>query len=78
VQTSPSRPRPRPYRATVYLPGHDETGHGVVVAKVSAATQAGLERVLAPWRSHGYQVRAYEVMTLDLGLDDEDSPDTLD
>lgn len=65
----------RPFRATVYLPGHDEAGHGVPVAKVSAATAEGLERVLAPWREDGYQVKAYEVLTLELPGLDETGPD---
>lgn len=60
------RPGSRPYRAVVYLPGHDETGRGVAVAKVSAASQDGLERACKKWRDEGYAVTAYEEVPLDL------------
>jgi hypothetical protein len=57
----------------VYLPGHDERGRGVAVAKVSAASQEGLDRALKKWRDAGYAVSAYEEVPLDLeGLDDAD------
>lgn len=58
--------RPRPFRATVYLPGHDEGGHEPVAAKVSAATRQGLETALEPWLADGYRVKRYEVLELPL------------
>lgn len=70
-------PRPRsdrPFRATVYLPGHDESGHEPVATKVSAATQEGLERALEPWVADGYRVKRYEVLSLDLELEDPCTP----
>ena len=63
-------PRSRPFRATVYLPGHDEAGHEPVATKVSASTQEGLDTALEPWLAQGYRVKRYEVLTLDLGLED--------
>lgn len=63
----------RPFRGTVYLPGHDEDGHGVAVAKVSASTQANLDKALDRYRAEGYHVRTYEVLALP-GLDNLDNP----
>ena len=63
----------RPFRGTVYLPGHDEAGHGVAVAKVSASTQANLDKALDRYRAEGYHVRTYEVLALP-GLDNLDNP----
>lgn len=60
------RPGSRPFRAVVYLPGHDEHGRGVAVAKVSAASLEGLERACEKWRDQGYAVAAYEEVPLDL------------
>lgn len=60
---------PRPYRATIYLPGHDEAGRLVAVRRLSAATQEGLERAMAPWLAEGYLPVAYEVIELPLELD---------
>jgi hypothetical protein len=54
----------RPFRATVYLPGHDEGGHEPVATKVSAATREGLEKALEPWLADGYRVKRYEVLSL--------------
>lgn len=60
----------RPYRATIYLPGHDEAGRLVVVRRLSAASEAGLEQAMAPWKADGYVAVAYEVIPLPLeGLD---------
>lgn len=67
---SPSPARSRPFRATVYLPGHDEDGQEPVATKVSAASREGLESALEPWLAQGYRVKRYEVLTLDLGLED--------
>jgi len=61
----------RPFRATIYLPGHDETGHGVAVAKTSASSEHLLTLALQPWLDAGYHVVRYEVLSLDLGMDDE-------
>jgi hypothetical protein len=61
-----SRGRKRPFRATVYLPGHDENGHGVVAAKVSATTQANLDRALEGYLVDGYAITRYEVLELPL------------
>lgn len=60
-------PGTRPFRATVYLPGHDEQGQGVVVGKASAATPEALEATLARhgWDT-GYAVTRYEVLELEL------------
>jgi hypothetical protein len=60
------RPGSRPYRAVVYLPGHDDEGRGVAVAKVSAASQEGLDKALTRWRAEGYAVAAYEEVPLPL------------
>lgn len=57
----------RPFRATVYLPGHDESGRSPVVRKVSASTEAGLTHAIDRYVREGYRVRAYETLTLDLG-----------
>lgn len=62
-----ARARKRPFRATVYLPGHDEEGHGIVVAKVSATTQANLGRALEGYLVDGYAITRYEVLELPLG-----------
>jgi hypothetical protein len=51
------KPGERPYRATVYLPGHDETGKAPVVRRLSVAT----------WLAQGYRVKSYEVLTLPIG-----------
>ena len=59
------RPGSRPYRATIYLPGHGEDGRLVPVRKVSAATEAGLEKVLARYRAEGYAVVAYQEVPLE-------------
>lgn len=74
------RPGSRPFRAVVYLPGHDEHGRGVAVAKVSAASQEGLDRALEKWRAEGYAVTAYEEVPLELEMDDghTDSPERQD
>lgn len=56
----------RPFRATVYLPGHDESGRWVKVRTCSAATQEGLERALEPFLAQGYRRTAYEVLELPL------------
>lgn len=61
----------RPFRAVVYLPGHDEHGRGVPVAKVSAATEQGLERALTRWREAGYAVAAYEEVPLPIELENQ-------
>lgn len=63
------RPGSRPYRAVVYLPGHDEQGRGVAVAKVSAASLEGLEKALKRWRAEGYAVAAYQEVPLELEND---------
>lgn len=57
---------PRPFRATVYLPGHDEQGRGVVVTKVSAASAEGLARALDRWETEGYAITRYQVLELPL------------
>lgn len=57
---------PRPYRATIYLPGHDEAGRLVVVRRLSAASQGGLDNQIKPWTDDGYVAIAYEVMELPL------------
>lgn len=61
----------RPFRATVYLPGHDEEGRGVVVAKRSAASQEGLEKALGTYVADGYPITRYEVLELDLFTTEE-------
>lgn len=58
--------KPRPFRATVYLPGHQEDGAPVVVANVSACTEGGLARALAKWLEDGYVAVGYEELTLPL------------
>jgi hypothetical protein len=59
-----------PFRATVYLPGHDEEGHGIIVARPHAATREGLERALGRWEAEGYAITRYEVLALPLeGID---------
>ena len=59
----------------MYLPGHDESGRGVAVAKVSAASQEGLDKALEKWRDQGYAVAAYEEVPLPLeGPDDAERP----
>lgn len=54
----------RPFRADVWLPGHDENGGGIIVAKVSAATLEGLDAALEKWA--GYAVTRYEELELPL------------
>lgn len=61
-----NRPGSRPFRATIYLPGHGEDGHLIPVRKVSASTEANLERVLDRYRAEGYAVVAYEEVPLPL------------
>jgi hypothetical protein len=61
------KPGERPYRATVYLPGHDETGKAPVVRRLSAATEEGLVEAIATWLAQGYRVKSYEVLTLPIG-----------
>jgi hypothetical protein len=56
----------RPFRATVYLPGHDEAGRGIVVTKVSAATRENLDALLEGWETRGYAITRYEVLHLPL------------
>lgn len=56
----------RPFRATVYLPGHTEEGNGVVVTKVSTSTREALELILEPWAADGYAITRYEVLHLPL------------
>lgn len=63
------RPGSRPFRAVVYLPGHDEHGRGVAVAKVSAASQEGLDKALKRWREQGYAVTAYQEVPLELEME---------
>lgn len=54
----------------MYLPGHDEQGHGVVVAKVSCSTAEALETALEGYVRDGYYVTRYQVLELPLeGLD---------
>jgi hypothetical protein len=62
---------PRPFRATVYLPGHGEDGQLVVVARVSAASEEGLARALARWLDQGYEARRWEELHLPLEADTE-------
>jgi hypothetical protein len=57
----------------IYLPGHDETGRGVAVAKVAAASLEGLNRACKKWRDQGYAVAAYEEVPLDLEGPDNDA-----
>lgn len=64
------RPGARPFRATIYLPGHGEDGRWIAVRKISAASEAGLERALEPWLAQGYRRVAYEEVPLPL-----ESPD---
>lgn len=64
------RPGSRPFRATVYLPGHGEDGRWIAVRKISAATQEGLEKALEPWLAQGYRRVAYEVPPLPLEVPD--------
>lgn len=56
----------RPYRATVYLPGHGEGGQLIAVARVSAASEGGLDRALARWLDEGYEARRWEELHLPL------------
>lgn len=64
----------RPFRATVYLPGHGEGGQLIPVARVSAASEDGLNRALARWLEQGYEARAWEEVPLPLeGTDPCDS-----
>lgn len=67
------RPGSRPFRAVVYLPGHDEHGQGVAVAKVSAASLEGLTKATKKWVGDGYAVAAYEEVPLDLEGDRDES-----
>lgn len=62
----------RPYRATIYLPGHDETGKAPVVRKITAATQGGLSDAISQYIDDGYRVRSYEVLTLPLDIEEGD------
>lgn len=66
------RPGSRPYRAVVYLPGHDEAGRGVSVAKVSAASQEGLDKALERYLAEGYVAVGWEEVPLPLNGDDDD------
>lgn len=43
------RPGSRPYKAVIYLPGHDEHGHLVTVRVVTAGSQEGLEKAVQRW-----------------------------
>lgn len=56
----------RPFRATVYLPGHTEEGAGVAVGKIARATEESLNEACAAWEVDGYAVVRYEVLELDL------------
>lgn len=67
------RPGSRPFRATVYLPGHDDAGRGVVRAKIACTTEDHLNTAMAAWKAQGYMVTAYEV--LQLPTPDEEAPD---
>lgn len=60
------RPGSRPYRAIVYLPGHDDGGRLVAVAKVSAASPEGLDRALARWLDDGYEAKRWLEVPLPL------------
>lgn len=60
------RPGARPFRATVYLPGHGEDGRWIAVRKISAASKEGLAKALEPWLSQGYRRVAYEEVPLPL------------
>jgi len=50
----------------VYLPGHGEGGVLVSVAKVSAASEAGLDKALARWLDQGYEAKRWLEVPLDL------------
>lgn len=67
------RPGSRPFRATVYLPGHAEGGRPVSVAKVSAASEEGLKRALEKWLALGYTQASYEEQTLPLTDHDQEN-----
>lgn len=68
--TTVDRPGSRPYRAVVYLPGTGEGGRLVSVRTVTAASQAGLEKALAPWLAQGYERKAWVEVPLDLEAPD--------
>lgn len=59
----------RPFKADVWLPGHNEQGRGIIVTKVSAGSEEGLDRALTRWLDQGYVVRRYEDLELDLEVD---------
>lgn len=67
--------RRRPFRAVIYLPGHDENGHGVVVAKTSTTTEDMLEAAVKPWVDQGYVVKRYEVLDMLTLLAEDDDTD---
>ena len=67
--------RARPFRATVFLPGHDESGRSPVVRKVATTTQEALDASLDRYKAEGYRVKSYEVLPLPLGLDDTEGVD---
>lgn len=51
--------RGKPWRATVYLPGHTEEGHGIAVGKIARTTQEALVEACAAWERDGYVVVKY-------------------
>jgi hypothetical protein len=65
---------PRPFRATVYLPGHTEEGHGVAVGKIARATLEALNAALEPWEADGYAIVRYEVLALPLEVETPCNP----
>lgn len=73
--TTMDRPGSRPYRAIIYLPGHGEGGRLVSVAKVSAASEAGLDRALRRWLDQGYEAKRWLEVPLELEGPEHDHDD---
>lgn len=70
-------PIPRPWRAAVFLPGHQESGAKVLVCRISCASEDSLERSLAKYRADGYWVKAWEELPLDLQANEWTGPETM-
>jgi len=58
----------RPWRATVYLPGHLEDGRLVVWRRLAYATEEARDARMAGWEEEGFVVQRYEVLELDLDI----------